>query len=135
MDSKRIETYLAPLSRESYRSWTECKLQFPKGRKDICVVLCSKSGGIQSTQDGILGTWAYLVWEQDGQLHHRFLGGAEGYKIILSKDCVKKFNGQDLELYFSILNFIGSSGGARFIFKLGKPGAADPVQKTLNKSA
>ncbi len=120
MDIRKVQTYIDGICPRAHHISGHKILPIP-GRDDICFVFCEG-------QDNRI----FLVWEQDRNIRHELIGGRDGYRVIVDKNTLR-LEGNILKLRCETLNFVGSSGGAQLVYKLGKLGNANPRAVQSNK--
>ncbi len=123
IDLQRVLVYInksCRSCRRSKRKEDHVILPIP-GRDDAYFAFCEK-----------WNNRLFLVWERDGEFHHKLIGGTDGYQVVPMKESIV-LDGNIVGIYCSVDNTIGSSGGAQLYYDLGEPGQAQPV--TTGKSS
>lgn len=118
MNLKEVEVLVDKSCPKKHRN--SHKILSIPGRDDICLIFCEG--------------WSnrlFFVYERSekffcGKLFCEEIGGKDGLQIIVNEKTLS-VNGEVLKISCSVLNFIGSSGGAGLAYNLGKYGFANPV--------
>jgi len=113
MDSRKIQVYMARVYPKSVHTENYRILSIP-GRDDVYFVF--RKGW---------GNRLFLVWECNGKIHCKLLGGNSSCQVIPEeKTLAMKDN--VVQLYCGVMNFIGASPGVLLRYRLGKVGYANP---------
>jgi len=114
MELQRVVAYINQACSRLKHEEDHIILPIP-GRNDVCFAFCEG-----------WGNRLFLIWERDGNLRREMIAGTDGYQVHPDKESIV-LEGNIVGIYCSVSNFIGSSGGAKLCYDLGKPGQAQPV--------